>query len=110
MSLFRKKKEELKLQSCCCGGDCGSGINDINNKSIASIKILGAGCKSCHEQYRNVLDAVAELGISTDVQYITDMEIIMGYGVMSMPAIVINEKVAAYGKVLNTKEVIELLK
>ena len=50
------------------------------------------------------------MGIATDVQYITDMEVIMNYGVMSMPAIVVNEKVAAYGKVLKTKEVIELLK
>ena len=56
------------------------------------------------------MNAVAELGIATDVQYITDMEVVMGYGVMSMPAIVINEKVVAYGKVLKTKEVMELMK
>ncbi len=113
MSLFGKKKEEKV--SCCCSEKtnaenasdscCGS-----KTDGICCIRILGAGCKSCHDQYQNVIGAVAEMGIATDVQYITDMEVIMNYGVMSMPAIVVNEKVAAYGKVLKTKEVIELLK
>lgn len=129
MSLFGKKKEEKV--SCCCGGEakveetsassCCCGETSDTEKSantccgnevdgICCIKVLGAGCKSCHDQYQNVINAVAEMGIATDVQYITDMEVVMGYGVMSMPAIVVNEKVAAYGKVLKTKEVIELLK
>ncbi|MCQ2417775.1 MAG: thioredoxin family protein [Oscillospiraceae bacterium] len=111
MSLFGKKKEEKV--SCCCGKTENSVSNTCCGKEvegICCIKVLGAGCKSCHEQYQNVMNAVAEMGIATDVQYITDMEVVMGYGVMSMPAIVVNEKVAAYGKVLKTKEVIELLK
>ena len=109
MALFGKKKEEEKV-SCCCNGSCETDTNAVGDIKIESIKVLGAGCKSCHDQYQNVINAVAEMGIATDVQYITDMEVVMGYGVMSMPAIVINEKVAAYGKVLKTKEVIELLK
>ncbi|MDD6279736.1 MAG: thioredoxin family protein [Oscillospiraceae bacterium] len=108
MALFGKKKEEKA--ACGCNGGCDTGVKAVAGTSIKSIKVLGAGCKSCHEQYQNVLNAVAELGIATDVQYITDMEVVMGYGVMSMPAIVINEKVVAYGKVLKTKEVMELMK
>ena len=112
---FGKKKEQEENIGCCCGGTsdteksantcCGGEI-----EGICCIKVLGAGCKSCHEQYQNVINAVAEMGIATDVQYITDMEVVIGYGVMSMPAIVVNEKVAVCGKVLKTKEVIELLK
>ena len=108
MALFGKKKEEKA--ACGCNGGCDTGVNAVAGTSIKSIKVLGAGCKSCHEQYQNVLNAVAELGIATDVQYITDMEVVMGYGVMSMPAIVINEKVVTYGKVLKTMEVMELMK
>lgn len=111
MSLFGfgRKKEDEENKGCCCGGDSSQTENCCCNNELTSIKVLGAGCKSCHDQYQNVIDAVAELGIATDVQYITDMEVVMGYGVMSMPAIVVNEKVAAYGKVLNSAEVIKLL-
>ncbi len=71
--------------------------------------MLGAGCKSCHDQYENVKKAIEELGLEIEVEYITDMEKVMAYGVMSMPAIVVNETVASMGKVLKSYEVIKLL-
>ena len=104
MSLFRKKNKEEKV-SCCCNGGCDAGVNAVSDVKIESIKVLGAGCKSCHEQYQNVINAAAEMGLATDIEYITDME-----KVMTMPVIVINEKVASYGKVLKVKEVINLLR
>ena len=45
-----------------------------------------------------------------EVEYITDMEKIVSYGVMSMPALVINDKVVSMGKALKTTEIINLLK
>ena len=90
-----------EAKSCCCGdGEC----------SIQSIKVLGAGCKSCHEQYENCQTAVKELGMKLEVEYVTDMEKVMGYGVMSMPGIVVNEKVVSMGKVLKVADVIKLLR
>ena len=71
--------------------------------------MLGAGCKSCHDQYENVKKAIEELGLEIEVEYITDMEKVMAYGVMSMPAIVVNEKVVAMGKVLKAADVVALL-
>ena len=109
MSLFGKKNKEEKV-SCCCNGDRDAGVNAVNNIKIESIKVLGAGCKSCKQQYQNVINAAAEMGFATNIEYITDMEKVMTYGVISMPAIVINEKVASYGKVLKVKEVINLLR
>ena len=41
--------------------------------------------------------------------YITDMEKIIGYGIMSMPALMIDEKVVSVGKVLKAKDVEKLL-
>ena len=74
------------------------------------MKVLGAGCKSCHELYENTKAAVSALGLKVEVEYITDMEKIMEYGVMSMPAIVVNDKVVSMGKVLKAADVEKLLR
>ena len=39
----------------------------------------------------------------------SDMQKVMEYGVMSMPALVVNEKVVAMGKVLKAADVVALL-
>lgn len=76
---------------------------------IKSIKVLGAGCKSCHIQYENVKKALDVMSIPVEAEYITDMEKIAKYGVMSMPAIMINDKIASQGRVLKPSEVGKLL-
>ena len=70
---------------------------------------MGAGCKSCHDQYENAKDAVKAMKLPVEVEYITDMQKVMEYGVMSMPAIVVNEKVVSMGKVLKAADVEKLL-
>ena len=89
-----------KTASCCCGAPVDG---------ICCVKVLGAGCKSCHEQYENAKTAVKAMGLSVEVEYITDMEKVMAYGVMSMPAIVVNEQVVSMGKVLKAADVEKLL-
>lgn len=116
MSLFnfKKKKEE---ESCCCSNECSGEVETTQTNCCCcntencknSVKVLGAGCKSCHDQYENVKTAVKEMGLDADVEYITDMEKVMSYGVMSMPAIVVNEKVVSMGKVLKVSEVKKIL-
>ena len=95
MSLFGagKKKEETKTPAC----------------EISSIKVLGSGCKFCREMLENAQRAVKDLNLNVEVEYITDMEKVMTYGVMSMPALVVNEKVAAMGKVLKPREIEDIL-
>ncbi len=116
MSLFNfgKKKEEKKAPACACS--CGCSASEITNDccpeakdGICCIKVLGAGCKSCHEQYENTKEAVKAMGLPLEVEYITDMQRVMEYGVMSMPALVVNEKVVSQGKVLKAAEVEKLL-
>lgn len=120
MSLFnfgKKKEEEKKALACACNCGCPtSETSKISNDccpeardGICCIKVLGAGCKSCHEQYENTKEAVKEMGLSVEVEYITDMQKVMEYGVMSMPALVVNEKVVSMGKVLKIPDVINLL-
>lgn len=74
-----------------------------------NIKILGGGCASCKKLYENTKKAAAEMNICTEVEYITDMQKIMEYGVMKMPALVVNEKVVAMGKVLKPSDIVKLL-
>ena len=81
----------------------------MENDNIYCIKVLGAGCKSCHEQYENAKQAVKDMGLSIEVEYITDMQKVMEYGVMSMPALVVNENVVSMGKVLKSADIIVLL-
>ena len=50
------------------------------------------------------------MDLNAEVEYITDMEKVMNYGVMSMPAIVVNEQVVSMGKVLKESQVEDLLK
>ena len=126
---FGKKKEEKKTTACCCSFEskieettsccCGSSPEAEEStpcccgmpvEGICCIKVLGAGCKSCHDQYEYAKNAISNLGLDIEVEYITDMEKVMEYGVMSMPAIVVNDKVVAFGKVLKTAEVEKLLR
>ena len=111
MALFKFGKKKEEKRSCCCAGKRKnpSGIHSVAVGTIKSIKVLGAGCKSCHEQYEHAKKAVAEMGLFAEVEYITDMEKVVGYGVTSMPAIVVNEKVVAMGKVLKPVDVVKLL-
>ena len=120
MSLFHfgKKKEEKNASACAC--TCGCKTNETREiandccpeakDGICCIKVLGAGCKSCHELYENAKEAVKAMGLSVEVEYITDMQKVMEYGVMSMPAVVVNEKVVSTGKVLKAADVEKLLR
>jgi len=98
MSLFNFGK---KMDLSCCY---------IAESSIKSITVLGSGCKACHALHESCKEAVAELGINIEVEYVTDMQKIASYGVMRMPALVINEKVVSMGKVLKKEDIIKLLK
>lgn len=74
-----------------------------------NIKVLGGGCKSCEALLKSVKEAVANKEINAEIEYITDMEKIIGYGVMSMPALMIDDKIVSAGKVLKAKDVEKLL-
>lgn len=117
MALFnfgKKKEEEKKTPACACSCGCAASeaesitndcCPDLKEGEICCIKVLGAGCKSCHEQFEYTKQAVKDMGLSVEVEYITDMQKVMEYGVMSMPALVVNEKVVAMGKVLKAADV-----
>lgn len=73
------------------------------------VKILGSGCKNCQALSANTKEALSELGIDAEIVKVTDFADIVTYGVMSTPALVIDEKVLSYGKVLKTNEIVKLI-
>ncbi len=74
------------------------------------IEILGMGCSNCNKLYQNALEAVRQSGKEVEVLKVEDLQIIMDYGVMSTPALVIDGVVKAKGKVPKVKEIMELIK
>ena len=74
-----------------------------------NIKVLGGGCCKCENLLGAVKEAVAEKGIEAEIEYITDMAKIMEYGIMSTPALMIENKVVSMGRVLKAIEVEKLL-
>lgn len=74
------------------------------------IKVLGACCKKSTETFENTKLAVKELGINAEVENIGDIVEIAKYGVMSTPALVIDEKVVSYGKFLKIEDVKKIIK
>lgn len=68
------------------------------------IKILGTGCSKCVFLVKSVEEALSELNINAEVIKITDIAEIVSYGVMSTPALVIDEKVVSASKVLSLEQ------
>jgi small redox-active disulfide protein 2 len=74
------------------------------------IEILGMGCTNCNKLYQNALEAVKLSGKKIEVVKVEDIQRIMGYGVLSSPALVIDGKVKVAGKVPKVKEIEEWIK
>lgn len=126
MGLFNRRKEakaEEKAEACSCGCSAdtrstaapeeNAEASDLTTQQYGkavTIKILGSGCKNCRALLENTKEAVSESGIDAEVEYITDMQEVAKYGVMSMPALVVNKQVVSMGKVLTSSGVQKLLK
>lgn len=108
MALFGLgKKLEAIEKECGCGCDCKI---SPSSETISDIKILGGGCAKCNQLEKATKEALSSLGMSTDVEHITDYTDIAAYGVMSTPALVIDNKVVSTGIVLKVEEVVKILK
>ncbi|MGK5088825.1 thioredoxin family protein [Bdellovibrionota bacterium FG-2] len=74
-----------------------------------NIKILGPGCANCKRLTVNTQEALKQLGIDASVTKIEDYAEIAKYGIMSTPALVIDEKVLFNGKVPSVSELAEII-
>lgn len=63
------------------------------------IKVLGPGCAKCKKTEEIVREAVAEAGVTAEIEKITDLMQIASYGVFGTPAVVIDDQVKSVGKI-----------
>jgi len=73
------------------------------------IKVLGSGCSNCKKVVINVELALKELNLEASVEKVEDFKDIMAYGVMSTPALVINEKVLVSGRIPSVEDIKKFL-
>jgi len=74
------------------------------------VKILGTGCPKCKNLEKITRDVVESNGYNATITKVTDIVEIMKYGVMSTPALVVNENVEIKGRVPSADEINEVLK
>ena len=73
------------------------------------IKILGTGCVNCTNLETNTRKALDELGLSVEIDKVTDPGEIVSWGVMSTPALVIDDEVVLSGRVPPADQIRQLL-
>jgi small redox-active disulfide protein 2 len=74
-----------------------------------NIKILGPGCRNCQNLERATREALDALGLDATVEKVEDYPTIAGYGIMSTPGLVVDERVLVSGRVPRPAEIRELL-
>jgi small redox-active disulfide protein 2 len=73
------------------------------------VKVLGSGCANCTNLEKATRAALTDLGVQATIEKVTDYPEILGYGVMSTPALVVDEKVVLAGRVPTAAQLRELL-
>lgn len=63
------------------------------------IQVLGPGCFNCDKMERDVREVLAELEIPGDLSHVTDPSEIAKFGVLGVPALVINGRIVCVGTV-----------
>lgn len=64
---------------------------------MQTIKVLGTGCANCKSTQKLIETVAAEKGVEVNVEKIEELSEIMGYGVMTTPGVVIDDKVVHAG-------------
>ncbi|HEY6572894.1 MAG TPA: thioredoxin family protein [Candidatus Eisenbacteria bacterium] len=76
---------------------------------MTRIEILGPGCSKCKVLYERAEQAARELGIEYEIAKVTDITAIIGHGVMTTPALVVNGDLKLAGRVPTAEQLKGLL-
>ena len=73
------------------------------------IKVLGPGCRNCATLEQRTREALDELGLTAEIEKVSDPAAIVGYGVVSTPGLVVDDHLVVSGKVPTVRKLAELL-
>ena len=73
------------------------------------IQILGTGCPKCQQLAAHAEQAATELGVTYEIEKVTDINDILAFGIMSTPGLAVDGQVKAAGKLLSVEKIKELL-
>ena len=76
---------------------------------MIKLQVLGTGCPKCKKLAKNTEAAANALGIEYKIEKVTDITVIMKFGVMMTPALAIEGKVKVVGKVISAEEIKSLI-
>jgi len=79
------------------------------NNEIKSIQVLGSGCPTCKKLFELTKQAVREVGLKTEVEYLTDIQKIIDMGMMSSPVLAINGKAVLAGQLPSLGKIKEII-
>ena len=79
------------------------------SRGAHSVKVLGSGCARCKAMEAAVGAALTELKADVPVEHVADLSQIAAYGVMSLPALVVDERVVCSGRAPSTRQAVEIL-
>jgi small redox-active disulfide protein 2 len=71
------------------------------------IKVLGRGCTRCRQMEQDMMNIVSEMNIEADIEHVSDIVEIARYGVLGLPALVINGKVKTAGNLPPKSKIME---
>lgn len=74
------------------------------------IQVFGPGCPSCHKLYELTKQALQELNMKDEVEYIKDVTKLIEMRIMQAPVLAINNKPVMIGFVPNIEKIKELIK
>lgn len=73
------------------------------------IKVLGTGCAKCNKLYDRVSEIVESENLDANIEKVSEMKDILSYGVMSVPALVIDGEVKVTGSIPSKRKIKKLL-
>ena len=76
---------------------------------MKKIQILGTGCAKCEKLASNAKQAAESLGLDFELEKVTDLNQIMGFGVMTTPGLVVDGKVLVTGKVPSPTDIEKMI-
>lgn len=77
---------------------------------MISVKILGTGCKKCQTLEQKVRDLVSQNNIDAAIEKVTDINVMMNYGIIMTPGLVVDEKVVSSGIIPKDDQILNWLR